>query len=238
MKSVDVRVFLIKHTPDPEKTIAVAARMCYAPIGAEKLFKEFSDEKAEKLLRAILKSGHYSAVEHASFTFAIEGISRACTHQLVRHRLASFNQQSQRYVSLLKDRRYIVPPKIKKSNFSKEYLSYIKSCWDMYEKMLDGGIEPEDARYILPQAVETKIIVSMNARELLHFFSLRCCRRAQWEIRKLAYLMNKEVLEVAPILFNKSGPNCLRGPCREHKFSCGKPLKDIKELEDDEDFTF
>jgi thymidylate synthase (FAD) len=221
-----MKVNLIKYTQEPEKVIAVAARLCYSPVGVDKLEDELSDEDVEKLVRFVIKSGHHSTVEHAHFTFAVEGVSRALTHQLVRHRVASYNQQSQRYVKLKENFEYITPPAIEKDKISKEkYDSLISRIHSLYMDMLEGGIEPEDARYILPNASETKIIVSMNARELLHFFTVRCCNRAQWEIRELATQMLKMVKKVAPVVFEKAGPNCLRGPCQEGKFTCGNPPK-------------
>lgn len=221
-----MKVNLVKYTQEPEKVIAIAARLCYSPVGVKELEDELSDEDIEKLVRFVIKSGHHSTVEHAHFTFAVEGVSRALTHQLVRHRVASYNQQSQRYVKFKDNFEYITPPTIEKDKNSKEkYDSLISSIHSLYIEMLDRGIEPEDARYILPNASETKIIVSMNARELLHFFTVRCCNRAQWEIRELATRMLKLVKKVAPIVFEKAGPNCLRGPCREGKFTCGNPHK-------------
>jgi len=221
-----MKVNLIKYTLEPEKMVAIAARLCYSPVGVDELENEFSDEDIKKLVRFVIKSGHHSTVEHVNFTFAVEGVSRALTHQLVRHRIASYNQQSQRYVKFKDNFEYITPPSIEKDkDIRKKYNSLISSIHDLYIEMLDGGIEAEDARYILPNASETKIIISMNARELLHFFTVRCCNRAQWEIRELAVRMLKLAKKVAPIVFEKAGPNCLRGPCREGKFTCGDPPK-------------
>ncbi len=183
-----------------------------------------SDEDVSKLLRFLLKAGHHSAIEHAVYTFAIEGISRACTHQLVRHRLASYNQQSQRYVKFTDNFEYITPPSIgDDAELNAVFGEAVKKAFQLYKQMLDRGIEAEDARYILPQAGETKIVVTMNARELLHFFTLRCCDRAQWEIRHLANEMLELAKETAPVLFEKAGPGCMRGPCPEGKMTCGDP---------------
>lgn len=218
-------VILLANTPNPEKIIAAAARLCYAPVGAAELVEEMGNEEAHKLLRTILKSGHLSVCEHASFTFAIEGISRACSHQLVRHRLASYSQQSQRYVKLDKPP-MIVPPAIEqRPDLAAEFTTAAASAYMNYQNLLKEGVAAEDARYLLPQAVETKIVVTMNARELLHFFALRTCDRAQWEIRALAEDMLKLVLPVAPTIFAKSGPACIRGRCPEGKFYCKKPRK-------------
>lgn len=221
-----MKVNLIKYTREPEKMIAVAARLCYSPVGVDELEDKLSDEDVEKLVRFVIKSGHHSTVEHINFTFAVDGVSRALTHQLVRHRIASYNQQSQRYVKFKDNFEYITPPSIEKDKSIREkYNSLISGIHDLYMELLDSGIEAEDARYVLPNASETKIIVSMNARELLHFFTVRCCNRAQWEIRELAIRMLKLVKRVAPVVFEKAGPNCLRGTCREGKFTCGNPPK-------------
>ncbi len=221
-----MKVNLIKYTREPEKMIAVAARLCYSPVGVDELEDKLSDEDVEKLVRFVIKSGHHSTVEHINFTFAVDGVSRALTHQLVRHRIASYNQQSQRYVKFKDNFEYITPPSIEKDKSIREkYNSLISGIHDLYMELLDSGIEAEDARYVLPNASETKIIVSMNARELLHFFTVRCCNRAQWEIRELAIRMLKLVKRVAPVVFEKAGPNCLRGACREGKFTCGNPHK-------------
>ncbi len=220
-----VSVSLLSHTPEPERVIGAAARLCYAPVGAAELAERLTAEEIERLLKLILKSGHLSVCEHASFTFAIEGISRACSHQLVRHRLASYSQQSQRYVKLSRPV-VIVPPTIAgDSELAEQFTQATEAAYAEYRSLLDAGVEAEDARYLLPQAVETKIVVTMNARELLHFFTLRTCERAQWEIRALAERMLQLVLPLARIVFAKSGPACIRGRCPESKFYCGKPRK-------------
>jgi thymidylate synthase (FAD) len=221
-----MKVKLVKYTPEPEKTVAVAARLCYSPAGGEELFENLNNEEAQKLVRFVVKSGHLSTTEHISFTFAIEGVSRALTHQLVRHRLASYNQQSQRYVKFFENFEYITPPSVRNNGrVYGKFDSMIKSIHSFYEEMLAAGVEAEDARYILPAASETKIIVTMNGRELLHFFTVRCCNRAQWEIKELAIAMLKLVKKVSPVVFENAGPNCLRGPCPEGKFKCEVPPK-------------
>jgi len=221
-----MKVNLIEYTREPEKMVAVAARLCYSPVGVDELMDKLGDEDAKKLVRFVIKSGHHSTIEHIYFTFAIEGVSRALTHQLVRHRIASYNQQSQRYVKFRDNFEYITPPSIEKDkDFKKKFDSLISNIHDTYKELLDSGIEAEDARYILPNASETKIIVTMNGRELLHFFTLRCCNRAQWEIRELAKKMLKLVKKVAPAVFEEAGPSCLRGPCPEGKFKCKNPPK-------------
>jgi thymidylate synthase (FAD) len=219
-------VKLLSHTPDPERAIAAAARLCYAPVGAAELMESMSDEAVEKVLRIILTSGHTSALEHASFTFAIDGVSRALTHQLVRHRLASYNQQSQRYVSYTTEPAFIVPPEVAAdAAASSAFLDSCAASFIAYRRLLDSGVAPEDARYLLPNAMETKIVVTMNIRELLHFLELRCCKRAQWEIRELALVMLGLVEPVAPYIFMDAGASCRRGPCREGKMTCGEPYE-------------
>jgi thymidylate synthase (FAD) len=221
-----MKIKLVKHTPEPEKMVAVAARLCYSPVGVEQLMEDLSAEEVSKLVRFVVKSGHLSTTEHIYFTFAIEGVSRALTHQLVRHRLASYNQQSQRYVKFHENYEYIVPPSIKNNpHMLAGFTALTGQMHDFYEEMLKAGVEAEDARYILPNASETKIIVSMNGRELLHFFTVRCCNRAQWEIKELATGMLKITKQVCPVVFEKAGPNCLRGPCPEGKFTCDSPPK-------------
>jgi thymidylate synthase (FAD) len=177
-----------------------------------------------------------SPVEHASFTFAIEGISRACSHQLVRHRLASFSQQSQRYVSKTSGFHYVVPPSIgEDEELKSRYDAFMKEAQKFYNYLVEGlernGLTGEsvreDARFVLPNAAETKIMVTMNARELLHFFGQRCCNRAQWEIRRMATEMLRLTRAVAPALFSAAGPGCIRGTCPEGAYSCGK-MKEVK----------
>lgn len=225
MKTASLSVVLLAHTPEPEKVVGAAARLCYAPIGAADLIEEMAADEVSSLLKTILRSGHLSVCEHASFTFAIDGISRACSHQLVRHRVASYSQQSQRYVKLT-DPPMIVPPEVAaRPELAADFIVAAESAFTDYQDLLKAGLEAEDARYLLPQAVETKIVVTMNARELLHFFSLRTCERAQWEIRGMAEAMLKLVLPLAPVIFAKVGPACVRGRCPEGKFYCKKPRK-------------
>ncbi len=217
-------VQLLYHTPDPERSIAAAARLCYAPVGAAELLETMSDEAVRRVLKTIITSGHTSALEHASYTFAIDGVSRAMTHQLVRHRLASYNQQSQRYVSYAEDPSFIVPPDVAADPERRQaFLSACADAFMAYRAMIESGVAPEDARYLLPNAMETKIVVTMNIRELLHFFELRCCKRAQWEIREVALRMLDLAEPTAPYIFVDAGPSCRRGQCREGKMTCGDP---------------
>jgi len=220
-----MKVKLIDYTKNPEKIIAQSARLCYSASGIEELDEKLTDESIIKLIKKIIKLGHYSVLEHATFTFAIEGISRVTSHQLVRHRIASFSQQSQRYVKINKEGfPYIIPKSIAKDyKLNKIFTEATKELDRIYNLFLDYNIAQEDARYILPQAVETKMIITVNARELLHIFRLRCCNRAQWEIRELANIMLKEVKIIAPNIFENAGPPCILGPCPEGELSCGKP---------------
>jgi thymidylate synthase (FAD) len=181
-------------------------------------------EDPGRVLSKIVGMGHHSVVEHAVFTFSAEGVSRALTHQLVRHRIASFSQQSQRYVSL-KEPTYVIPGTISSDPGSlKAYTDMMDEIWKTYRK-LSEHVPAEDARYVLPNGCTTNITITMNARELLHFFSLRCCSRAQWEIRDMADLMLNICKNASPAIFRDAGPPCLRGPCPEGKLSCGKPRR-------------
>ncbi len=224
-----IKVKLLEHTPEPERVVAMAARLCYSAAGAEELAERMTKEQVEKLLSKIVKMGHASTMEHVSFTFGIEGVSRVLTHQLVRHRLASYSQQSQRYVAE-HDFEYIIPPTIAgKPEAMARFEALMEEVQTAYNELADMGIPKEDARYVLANATETKIVVTMNARSLMHFFNLRCCNRAQWEIRDLAYKMLAEVKKVAPILFRNAGASCVStGHCPEGAMTCGKFSEMIK----------
>lgn len=226
-------VKLLAFTPDAERKVAMAARLCYSAIGASELEEKLSDAQIEKLVEKITTMGHYSTLEHVTFTFAIEGVSRVLTHQLVRHRIASYSQQSQRYVKE-HDFEYIIPPAIASNRTAIErFQQLMEQIRSTYDELTSLGIHQEDARYCLANATETKIMVTMNARALLNFFELRCCARAQWEIRKMAELMLNEAKRVAPLLFQKAGPTCISGGyCREGDLSCGR-LEKIKAVKQD-----
>ena len=213
-----MHVEIVKHTPDPERVVALAARQCYS----EGFVMDGCSTSAQDaaLIRKVLGSGHSSVVEHASFTFAIEGISRVTSHQLVRFRVASFSQQSQRYTSVGED--YVVPEKIKEMAFFHSYNHAIKLAYETYEEMVKAGVPKEDARYVLPNACPTNLIMTMNARELLHAFNLRCCNRAQWEIRELFNAILRLVKPIAPTIFENAGASCVAGPCPEGAMGCGK----------------
>ena len=218
-----MQVKLLRYTPEPEKTVAMSARLCYSPIGAAQLEEKITDEQAAKLVRKLVEMGHYSTLEHVTFTFAIEGVSRVLTHQLVRHRIASYSQQSQRYVKE-HDFETILPLSIAARPAEREkFEKLMGEIRTLYTEWTEMGIPAEDARYILPNAAETKIVVTMNVRSLYNFFRLRCCTRAQWEIRALAEKMLAEVKEVAPVLFEKAGPSCVTdGICTEGAMTCGR----------------
>lgn len=228
MPEVNLRAELLACTPDPEKTCALAARTCYSDLGFDDL-KSLVDEKDQAaFLRRIVASGHLSVLEHASFTFFVSGVSRSLLAQITRHRIASFSVQSQRYVSLADGFGYIIPPRIRAlgDDAVKEFerqMSQMQGWYALWqEKLGKGEGSNEDARFVLPNACETHITLTMNARELLHFFSLRCCARAQWEIRALAREMLRQCKQVAPVLFENAGPGCVSGPCPEGAKSCGK----------------
>jgi thymidylate synthase (FAD) len=231
-----VKVILLRYTPNPEETVSMAAKLCYSPSDIEALKGKIEKKDQKSFVERLVKMGHMSPIEHSSFTFAIEGISRACSHQLVRHRLASYSQQSQRYVSEESGFDYIIPPVVQEDEeLRKTFISFMAEAQrtynEMVKKLSKKGIQGEsanqDARFILPNAAETKIMVTMNARELLHFFRQRCCNRAQWEIRQLAEEMLKEVKGIAPTIFHKAGPGCLYAPCPEGEYTCGK-IKEVR----------
>ena len=233
------RVALVRHTADPEALTALGARLCYAGGDIDRLLEivETKDQKA--FVEKIMSMGHESVLEHVSFTFLIEGVSRVLLAQLTRHRIASFSVQSQRYVSYASGFGYIVPPSIRAlgEEAVREYESQMAQMQTWYEgwqkKLGDAGEKSnEDARFVLPNACETRILMTMNARELRHFFALRMCSRAQWEIRQMAYTMFVQVCRVAPAMFRDAGPGCLRGACPEGAKSCGRAAAIRKERED------
>lgn len=218
-----MKVALLQYTPDPERTVALAARLCYSPADIAVLQEKISGADIEAFLAKIMSLGHQSVLEHASFTFGIDGISRVTSHQLVRHRIASFSQQSQRYVSHTERFAAVVPPSVaERPELRARFEGQLTALHEAYAEMVAAGVPAEDARYILPNATETKLMMTMNARELLHFFELRCCERAQWEIRAMALEMLRLAKGVAPIIFRDAGPGCLAGPCPEGTLTCGK----------------
>ena len=241
-----MKVELLSYTPDPERLAATAAKLCYSSSDISSLRDGLTPEKTESFINMLVSIGHESVMEHVSFTFGIEGISRACSHQLVRHRIASYSQKSQRYVSE-SGFEYITPPEIEALPEAKaEYDRIISEISRSYEKIADlltakhteeltaSGTDEktaaskarkaanEDARFLLPNACETKIVVTMNVRSLFNFFRHRCCNRAQWEIRAVADEMLRLCLEKAPHIFSHAGPSCVaEGKCPEGKMTCG-----------------
>jgi len=215
-----MNIKLIGFTPNPEKIPAMAAKLTHSKIKPEQLDKS-SDKELKAILDHVMNLGHTSVIEHTSFTFAISEVSRSLTHQLVRHRIASYAQQSQRYVDF-KEPCYVTPPKIAKNKkMKKAYDETMNNIWKEYNKLLEMGIPAEDSRFILPNAACTNILVTMNARSLLNFFELRCCLHAQWEIRQLANKMLQEVKKVAPTIFKNAGPACKsKKICPENKKDC------------------
>ena len=271
-----IKVKLLAHTPNPDAVVAAAAKLCYSKEGVEQISEKLTDEEVKRFVNHLVEMGHESPIEHVAFTFGIEGISRSCSHQIVRHRIASYSQQSQRYVKL-DQFEYIIPPEIEKDSYARTiFIKHMEDSQKAYDELVDVLIENkldkkyptwiedtedeymslsseeqlqlnqnirnlwaknhkkeysamekeaiEDARYVFPNACETKMVVTMNARSLYNFFSERCCNRAQWEIRELADLMLKECEKVAPILFSNCGAPCATtGKCPEGKMSCGEP---------------
>jgi len=224
-----LKVILIRYTPSPEETVALAAKLCYSKAAIENLKEKITQKDQSAFIEKLMKMGHESVLEHVSFTFGIEGVSRVLLAQLTRHRIASFSVQSQRYVSYENGFGYIIPESINAlgEDAVQKYKNQMETIEDWYrewQQMLgnQGEKSNEDARFVLPNACETRIIVTMNARELLHFFALRMCNRAQWEIREMAGQMFLLCLETAPSLFSNAGPACIRGACPEGEKSCGK----------------
>lgn len=240
------RVTLLSHTPNPEKTVAAAAKLCYSGAGIDDLLAGLTEDKTENFVRMLSEIGHESPIEHASFTFGIEDVSRAFLAQITRHRIASYSVQSQRYVSKA-EFEYVIPPEIAADEAAKMlFLQAMEQSAEYYERIsailterhaaaliaqgkpeaqarkLAGKKALEDARFVLPNACDTKMVVTMNARGLHNFFRERCCNRAQWEIREVARQMLALVRGVAPVLFEKAGPPCVRGACPEGAMSCGE----------------
>lgn len=245
-----MNVKLLAYTPDPEKVIATAAKLCYSDASIDDLQNGLDEEKTRNFIGMLMSLGHESPIEHVSFTFGIEGISRACSHQLVRHRIASYSQKSQRYVNE-GGFEYIIPPSIEKHAYLKGmFEAEMKQIQEKYEWLrnclateiaADEGIDRkaaekranEDARFLLPNACETKIVVTMNVRSLFNFFKHRCCNRAQWEIRAVAMEMWNQCMEIAPTIFKYAGPDCVtKGKCSEGKMTCGHPVNMIYEVEE------
>lgn len=248
-----LNVKLLRYTPEGESLVASAAKLCYSPVGVEEIEEGLNSQSVDRFLSNLIDLNHESPLEHVSFTFAVEGVSRTLTHQLVRHRLASYSQQSQRYVKL-DQFEYIVPPAIEGDPEAKEiYIRAMEEDQKAYDSIVEilfkkkfkeftnQGMEEkkarskaekiaiEDARYVFPNACETKIVFTMNARSLIHFIRLRTCKRAQWEIRDLAIAISREVKSLYPVLFKNLGPACIKGPCPEGAMTCGD-IKEVREF--------
>ena len=223
-----MKVILIRHTLSPEETVALGAKLCYSKSSIEDLQEKISSKDQSAFIDKLMNMGHESVFEHASFTFGIEGVSRVLLAQLTRHRIASFSVQSQRYVSYEKGFGFIIPESIIALGDDAvrkytEQMQTIESWYVDWQKQLGTGEKSnEDARFVLPNACETRIMLTMNVRELYHFFSLRMCNRAQWEIRNMAKEMFMLCFRTAPSLFRYAGPACLRGKCPEGEKSCGQ----------------
>lgn len=244
-----MNVQLLAHTPNPEQVIAAAAKLCYAKSDIQGLFDKLTPENTEKFLEHLASLGHESPIEHVSFTFGIEGVSRALLAQITRHRLASYSVQSQRYVEK-SGFDYVLPPEIDAIPEARElYIKEMEHDAEVYSALREilvkkhteaniaagmnekdaafaaGKKANEDARFVLPNACDTRIIVTMNARSLYNFFRQRCCNRAQWEIREVACEMLRLVKEAAPVLFKNAGPACVKGGCSEGSYTCGEAKK-------------
>lgn len=237
-----IKVNLIAYTPEPEKVVAAAAKMCYSKSGPDEIMENLTPENTEKFLNRLISMGHESPIEHISFTFGVEGISRSLLAQLTRHRIASYSVKSQRYVEETAFS-YVTPPEIEKNEKAKAvyektmaditnaYNVLADELYNVHKNSMDEKAARkkaiEDARFVLPNACETKLVMTFNARSLLNFFSERCCERAQWEIRDLADKMLALVREKAPVIFKNAGPKCVRGACPEGPMSCGKRAEKI-----------
>ena len=247
------QVTLLAYTPNPERTVACAAKLCYSSSTINDLNEGLTDEKVSSFVEMLSEIGHESPIEHASFTFGIEGVSRSLLAQITRHRIASYSVKSQRYVAE-GSFEYVTPPEIAEDAEAlalyKEIMDKDQQVYDRITEILtekhknaffaEGKDEKtaarlaqkkaiEDARFVLPNSCETKMVVTMNARSLHNFFRHRCCNRAQWEIRDVANQMLALVKEVSPELFKKAGPPCLNGACPEGKMTCGK-AKEVREF--------
>ena len=226
-----MHVILLSHTPEPDALAAAAARICYRDVTASELLESEENNLSRKLIAELFRSGHTSTFEHVSFTFGIDGLSRVASHQLVRHRLASFSQQSQRYVKMNYDpEAVIIPPSVESNPDAKRiFQESARISQEAYRQLIEMGITKEDARFILPHGHSTRLVMTMNARELHHFFRLRLCRRAQWEIQELARKMLILCRDKAPVLFENAGPSCIFGKCDEER-TCGMPYRNMEEL--------
>ncbi len=211
-----LKVVLLAHSPQPEQSVATAARNCYSPRDVETIADGWTPQEVEKMVSRVRDAGHLSTFEHTMFTFGVSGVSRALTHQLVRHRHMSYEQKSQRYIKIKGQFDFITPPSLAALPAIKaKYETLMRDIAAFYADAVAAGVPAEDARFALPNAAETQIVVTANARALLDFFTLRTCNNAQWEIRELAFAMLRLVKRAAPSLFVRSGATCVRGYCNE-----------------------
>lgn len=234
MAQAKLKVILLRATPDPDELVALGARLCYARADLDALQQKVESGDQRGFVERVMQRGHLSVTEHASFTFAVEGVSRALLAQLTRHRIASFSVQSQRYVSMADGFDYVIPPAIEAlgEDERQEFIRQMETMHTWYchwQEKLGGAKESanEDARFVLPNAAATRLVMTMNARELMHFFSLRCCNRAQWEIRDMAHRMLDLAKPTAPFVFMDAGAPCVRGACPEGKMTCGHPFPHV-----------
>lgn len=258
VKEEKARVRLIAYTQmnkdelntnwnSPEQVVAAAAKLCYSKVGCDQILENLTEDKTINFIKMLSSIGHESPFEHLNFTFSIEGISRTCSHQIVRHRHGSFSQQSQRYVDLKESFSIVIPDAIQNNEKAKllyiksvleDYDSYVEITEELYQQNVkENNLKTkeelknakkkalEDARFALPNACETKMVMTMNARCLFNFFKERCCNRAQWEIREVANQMLDQVLDVAPNVFMYAGASCVYGKCKEGKMGCGNPVQ-------------
>lgn len=218
-------VRLLCSTPDPSRAVALGGRLCYSDTDIGQLYEDM-EGRSEAFVEKLLSLGHLSPIEHASFTFGVEGVSRALLAQITRHRIASFSVQSQRYVA--KDHLdFVLPPSIAAlgPEAVAQFQTDMDGAFEAYARWRSLGVPAEDARFVLPNAAETRMLITMNARELMRFFQLRCCMRAQWEIRRLAWCMLGIVRREAPALFKAAGPGCQGAGCTEGPMSCGEAAR-------------
>jgi thymidylate synthase (FAD) len=211
-----LKVVLLSYSPDPERAVATAARNCYSPRDVETIAENWTDDEVHAMVAKVRDAGHLSTFEHTMFTFGVSGVSRALTHQLVRHRHMSYEQKSQRYIRVKGMFEYVTPPSIAaRPEVKAKYDELMREISRFYQAALEAGTPAEDARFALPNATETQIVITANARALLDFFTLRTCNNAQWEIRELAFAMLRLCKRVAPDLFARAGATCVRGYCNE-----------------------
>lgn len=219
-------VQIVAYSPNPERLVAAAARSCWSNRPFQEIYTSLRERDIDKLLKKVILRGHHSVLEHADFTFALSGISRVLTHQLVRHRIASYSQLSQQRVDQ-SEVQYIIPPAIRRDpELTRRYQSWVNEARSFYALLVEQGVPQGSARYVLPSACETRVVVSMNARSLFNLIAQRDCASEEWEFRTLAHRMHAELLKVAPRIFRFAGPRCrTETDCLEGELvdECGLP---------------